>query len=142
VSCWIDLGKHSRRSRSSSGGRWWSCTRTARRNLLDAIGAAVESVGLPIVGRSYADLTLTFESKGISAKSWSGDTTTVVVTPSEAGSRASFMSKGKPSGLLRVQSKVRASKWVERLIPGFGQLWRDSTRWDNPPLNPPWYREN
>lgn len=96
----------------------------APRAFLDVIAAAVERAGYPITERSYADMKLTFESRGISWTSWSGDVTTVLITPLEGGSRATFTSKGKPSGPLRVQMRVNATTWVGRILPGFGHLWK------------------
>jgi hypothetical protein len=94
------------------------------REFLDVIAHAVEAAQYPITERSYADLKLCFESRGISWKSWSGDTTTVLVAPLDGGSTATFTSRGKPSGALRVQAKANAKTWVERLVPGFGDLWK------------------
>lgn len=94
------------------------------RALLDAIATAVQNVGLPIVDRDFENLTLRFESKGVSWKSWSGDTTSVIVSSNPSGALATFTSKGKPSGMLRVQQSVNAWTWVDRLIPGFGDLWK------------------
>jgi hypothetical protein len=93
------------------------------RALLDAIAVAIETAQYPVTERSYADLRLVFESRGMSWKSWSGDVTTVLVSPIEGGSRASFISKGKPSGPYRVQARSNAITWVSRLKPGFGELW-------------------
>ncbi len=102
---------------------------------LDAIASAIESVEYPITERSYADLRLTFESRGRSWKSSSGDVTTVLVSPIVRGSRATFTSKGKPSGLTRVQRKVDVTTWTGRILPGFGTLWRDPGH-----LPTPWIR--
>jgi hypothetical protein len=90
---------------------------------LDAITQAIETAGYPITERSYADLRLCFESRGVSWKSWSGDATTVLVTSITGGSKATFTSKGKPSGTLRTSLKANATTWVERIVPGFGSLW-------------------
>jgi len=94
------------------------------RALLDTIATAVQGAGLPLVQRDYENLTLRFESKGVTWKSWSGDETTVVVSPNNDGSQAMFTSKGKPSGPLRLQQSVNARTWVFRLVPGFGDLWK------------------
>jgi hypothetical protein len=94
------------------------------RAFLDAIANALESVEYPITERNYGDLKLVFESRGISWKSWSGDVTTVLVSATATGSKASFTSKAKPSGTSRIALKANATTWVERIIPGFGQLWR------------------
>ena len=99
------------------------------RAFLDSIGRARRSdQDTPITERSYDDLKLCFESRGVSWKSWSGDVTTVLVTPAEGGSRATFTSKGKPSGPLHVQMKAKATTWVWRLVPGFGDLWKGPKR--------------
>lgn len=98
------------------------------RAFLDVIATAVQQAGLPVVERDYNNLTLRFESKGMSMKSWSGDQTVVVVSKAPSGSDATFTSKSKPSGPYRVQQGVNARKWVSRLIPGFGELWKDKRR--------------
>jgi hypothetical protein len=92
---------------------------------MESIAQAVEAVEYPVTERSYADLKLTFESRGVSWKSWSGDVTTVLVSPMTHGSKATFTSKGKPSGTARVAMKSNAMTWVGRVVPGFGSLWRD-----------------
>jgi hypothetical protein len=95
------------------------------RAFLDTIAAAIQSVGLPVVDRDYANLALVFESKGVTWKSWSGDRISVIVSSDDGtGSIATFTAKGKPSGTLRVQQSVNARTWVERIIPGFGNLWK------------------
>ncbi len=96
----------------------------APKAFLDAIAHAVEAAEYPITERSYADLKLCFESRGMSWKSYSGDITTVLLAPTEGGSRATFTSKGKPSGIARVQAKANATTWVGRIVPGFGKLWK------------------
>jgi hypothetical protein len=97
---------------------------------LEGIALAVQRVGLPVAERDYENLTLRFESKGMTAWSWSGDETYVVVRPDGSGSAATFTSKGKPSGPFRMQARVSTAKWIERLIPGFGELWTDTkSRW-------------
>ncbi len=95
---------------------------------LDVIVKAVEVAGYPVTERNYTDMKVTFESRGMSWKSWSGDVTTVLVSPNSIGSEATFTSKGKPSGALRVQARANATTWVERLVPGFGNLWRGGSR--------------
>lgn len=97
------------------------------RAFLDAIANAVQYAQLPIVNRDYANLTLIFESKGVTWKSWSGDQVSVVVAAAGTGSLATFTAKAKPSGMMRLQLGVNASTWVERIIPGFGELWN---AWD------------
>src|ERR1017187_1166021 len=92
------------------------------RALLDVIATAVASAGYPITQRSYSDMTLRFESGGVTWNSFAGDLTTVVVTQGPDGVRATFTSLGKPFGLTRAQ-RVKATKWVTPLIPGFGGLW-------------------
>ena len=94
------------------------------RALLDAIAKAVQNVGLPVVERDVENLTLRFESTGVSWKSWSGDSTSVIVSSDPVGAVATFTSKGKPSGLLRVQQSVNARTWVGRVVPGFGDVWK------------------
>lgn len=91
---------------------------------LDAIASAIQAVGLPVVDRDLANLHLTFESKGVTWKSWSGDVTSVLVSSDPKGSIATFTSKGKPSGALRLQQSVNARTWVSRIVPGFGELWK------------------
>ena len=90
---------------------------------LDAICAAAQAVKLPVTERSYDNLMLTIESKGATWRGFSGERTVVVLTPTPEGSKATFTSKTKPSGLARVELKVPARKWVELLIPGFGDVW-------------------
>jgi hypothetical protein len=98
------------------------------RAFLDAIADAVERVGLPMVQRDYEHMTLRFESKGMTWKSWTGDQTVVVVSATPTGSEATFTSKGKPSGLLRVEQSANARTWVNRIVPGFGSLWKEPRR--------------
>jgi hypothetical protein len=90
--------------------------------LLDVIATAVAKAGYPITQRSYSDMTLRFESGGVTWNSFAGDVTTVVVTQGPDAVRATFTSLGKPFGLTRAQ-RVKATKWVTRLIPAFGDLW-------------------
>jgi hypothetical protein len=47
----------------------------------------------------------------------------VLITSVAGGSKATFTSKGKPSGMARVSRKANATTWVERIVPGFGSLW-------------------
>jgi hypothetical protein len=94
------------------------------RAFLDAIADAVQGVGLPLVDRDYDNLTLRFESKGMTWRSWSGDETVVIVDATPSGSEATFTSKGKPSGTMRLQLSANARTWVSRIIPGFGELWK------------------
>jgi len=93
------------------------------RAFMDAISSAIESADYPITERNYADMKITFESRGISWKSWSGDVTTVLISPEAGGSRATFTSKGKPSGTIRISMKSNATTWVARIAPDFGPLW-------------------
>src|SRR5262245_54250401 len=51
----------------------------APRAFLDAIADAVQRANLPLVDRDFENLTLRFESKGMSGWSWSGDETNVVI---------------------------------------------------------------
>jgi hypothetical protein len=92
------------------------------RAFLDVIAAAIQKAGLPIVDRDFDNLTLRFESKGVTAWSWSGDQTTVTVSPDSVGALATFNSKGKPTGPLRLQKSIDARKWIDRIVPGFGDL--------------------
>ena len=94
------------------------------RAFLDLIAQAVEASDFPITDKNYGDLKLTFESRGMTWKSYSGDVTTVFVSATQEGSRATFTSKGKPSGLARVQMKANATTWVGRITTGFGDLWK------------------
>jgi hypothetical protein len=103
------------------------------RALLDIISSAVQSVGLPLTDRDYGNLTLRFESKGMTGWSWSGVETYVAVAPDGEGSVATFTSKSKPSGPLRVQASASAKKWVIALVPGFGEIWKGKKL-------PYWYR--
>lgn len=96
----------------------------SRRAFLDAIVGSVQAAGLVIANLDHENSTLRFESKGATWTSWSGDETNVLVTSDGDGSRASFNSKGKPSGPLRLQQSVNARTWVWRLVPGFGELWQ------------------
>jgi class 3 adenylate cyclase len=90
------------------------------------IAQRVQALAQPdgvLVSRTIADLVrgsgIAFGDRGI-------HTLKGVPDPS-----ATFTSKGKPSGPFRVQARVSAAKWVERLIPGFGELWTDTkSRWD------------
>jgi len=97
------------------------------RAFLDIISKAANKMGLPLIDRDYNNLTLTFESKGMTMRNMSGEVTTVAVTEEDSGSSATFISKGKPTGILRIQPSANASKWVERIIPGFGSLYRGTT---------------
>lgn len=122
-------------------GQWGSRAVVLRsdgspRALLDVIAQAVEAVEYPITERSYTDLTLVFESRGVSLKSWSGDVTTVIISPTAEGSKATFTSKGKPSGLARIQMKSNATTWTGRIVPGFGSLWRDPKSMVGSAINP------
>jgi hypothetical protein len=94
------------------------------RTFLDAIADAVQKAGLPLVDRDFENLTLRFESKGVTGWSWSGDETNVVISAAPVGSVATFTSKGKPSGPFRVQKSVDARKWLDRIVSGFGDLWK------------------
>ena len=100
----------------------------APRAFFDTIAFAAEAVHYPVTERSYADLKLCFESRGISWKSWSGDVTTVLVSAIPGGSKATFTSKGKPSGAIRLQMNASAITWVNRLVPGFGSLWSSALK--------------
>ena len=99
------------------------------RAFLGTIADAVQKVGLPIVHRDFENLTLRFESKGMTGWSMSGDETMVVLSPDPVGAVATFASKGKPTGMYRFQKSVQASKWVNRLVPGFGELWKGPKPW-------------
>ncbi len=94
------------------------------RAFLDVIVESVQTAGLVIATLDHENSMLRFESKGVSWKSWSGDETMVLVTSDGDGSRATFTSKGKPSGPLRLQMSVNARTWVWRLVSGFGALWQ------------------
>jgi hypothetical protein len=96
----------------------------SRRAFLDVISDAVQAAALPISDRDYENGTLTFESKRMTAMSWSGDEVFVLVTPDGEETTATFTSKSKASGPFRVQYRVSAQKWVEKLLPGFGELWQ------------------
>ena len=63
------------------------------RALLDVIATAAESAGYPITHRSYPDMTLHFESRGMTWNSFAGDVTTVLVTQAPDGARATFTSR-------------------------------------------------
>jgi hypothetical protein len=90
---------------------------------LDAIAAAVQKVGLPVLDRDCEKLTLRFESKGGTEWSWSGVETTVVLSAHPVGSVATFTSKRFTSER-QAQKSVDARTWVWRLVPGFGELWK------------------
>jgi hypothetical protein len=98
------------------------------RAFLDVIADAVQGVGLPLLERDYANLTLVFESKGATSRTVSGEETVVVVGPMPSGSQATFTSKGKPSGIVQLRVNADARTWVSQVIPGFGELWKGEVR--------------
>lgn len=93
---------------------WWSDSSPS--DLLGFIASAAQAVGLPVTDRSYENLSLTIESKGITGWSWSGERVVVMVSPSDKGSQAVFTAKTNPQGILRLQSQVNAAKYTDKLM--------------------------
>jgi hypothetical protein len=85
--------------------------------LFEAIVAAVSKSSLVLAQADREAGLVRFETPGLSIWSYSGDEVTVSLADLPSGSKASFQARGKPSGLIRLQVPVYASKYSDQLLP-------------------------
>jgi len=85
------------------------------RELMRLLEAAIHATGLPIVDRDTTNLSLTFESRGMTGRSWAGERIVVMINATDTGSEAVFAAKTKPAGMMRIESAVSARKYTDRL---------------------------
>ena len=76
---------------------------------------AGQAANLHLTSRDHRNLQLTFESKGWTMNSMAGERVVINVSPTKEGSQAVFTAKTNPSGMLQVQTGVKASKYADRI---------------------------
>ena len=88
-------------------------------HLLKLVEWAAQAAGLPVVNRSFENLSLTFESDKatMSGLGFVGhDTVVVMVSPFGQGSKAVFNARKKPVGIQRSQPVMNAARYTARLL--------------------------
>lgn len=77
---------------------------------------AIKASNLIFVSHDPGSGVIKCETSGLTWHSWSGEDITIEISETTDGSAATFRSKGKPSGAMRLSYATNAMKYVEELL--------------------------